>query len=86
MAVLVQHVPEEGGGQRAEQPEQGEGGESRSAGGDELAPALLGDAQAGEAHGGPLPRAHCFGDEEQAQAGGREYGQVYLEHQDRWLG
>ena len=66
MAGLVQDAGEEGRCQRAEQAEQGEGGEGGRAGRDELAPAPLGDAQAGEPQGGPAARAHCFGDEEQA--------------------
>ena len=73
---------EEGGRQRGEQPEQGEGGEPGHAGGDELAPALFGDAEAGEAHGGPQARAHRLGNEEQAHACGRQHRQVHLEHQD----
>ena len=86
VAVLVQHVAEEGGRQRGEQPEQGEGGEPGHAGGDELAPAQLGDAQTGEAQGGPAAWPHRLGDEEQAQARGRQHRQVHLEHQDRGVG
>jgi hypothetical protein len=53
VAGLVQHAPDEGGRQRGEQLEQGEGGESGHAGRDELTPAAFGDAEADEAEGGP---------------------------------
>jgi hypothetical protein len=86
VAFLVQYVAEEGRRQRGEQPEQGEGGKPTRAGGDELAPALLGDAQPGEAHGRPLTRAHGFWDKEQAQAGHRQQDQVHLEDQNRGMG
>jgi hypothetical protein len=85
VAGLVQHAADEGGRQRGEQPEQGEGGEPGHPGGHELAPALFGDAEAGEAQGGPSAWAHRFGNEEQAQARGRQHRQVHLEHQDRWM-
>jgi len=68
---LVQHARDEGGRQPGEQPEQGEGGESGHPGGDELAPAPLGDAEPGEADDGPSAGAHRFRNQEQAQARGR---------------
>lgn len=55
VALLVQHVPKEGGCQRGKQPEHREGGERGYACGDKLTPAQLRDAQTGEAQGGPVP-------------------------------
>jgi hypothetical protein len=81
VAALVQHASDEAGYQRTEQPEQREGGEDGHGGGDELAPAPLGDAEPGEAQGRPGAGVHRLGDEQQEQGRRRQDRQVHLEDQ-----
>jgi hypothetical protein len=81
VAVLVQHVAEEARGQRGERAKQGKRGETRNAGGDELAPPGSRYAQAGESRAQLLPVADGLGNEDQADGCDCQHGQVDLEHQ-----
>ena len=58
--------------ERREQPVQRVGGEGGRSGGDEFAPAVRGDRQAGEPQTGPLPSGHRLRDESQGQRRGGE--------------